>query len=87
MTNKEKAVREAAAALQTAILDARAAGLSVTWPRRFEDLPFIAISETGKGTATVSVAVPAGAGPDAVAKASLAAQTAVDKAPDPPAKK
>ncbi len=44
---KATAVRKAAAALATAISNATAAGISVTWPGRPEDLPAILISETG----------------------------------------
>lgn len=44
---KETAVRDAAATLLTAINEARAAGYSVTYPSRLEDLAAMQISETG----------------------------------------
>lgn len=47
MPNPEQAVRDAAVILHDAILAARAAGLDVQWPNRADDLPAIAISETG----------------------------------------
>lgn len=45
--SKEKTVRDAAAALLTAIHDARKTGLSVEWPGKPEGLATIAISATG----------------------------------------
>jgi len=48
MTAKEKAVREAAAQLATAIEQAAAAGYVVTWPQSADELRRIAISETAK---------------------------------------
>jgi hypothetical protein len=45
MKAKEKAVREAAANLHTAISEASAAGYHVNWPLRHEDLAAIEISE------------------------------------------
>lgn len=48
MNPKEKAVRDAAASLHSAIADARKAGFAVVWPRTVEGLASIAISETGK---------------------------------------
>jgi hypothetical protein len=47
-TKAEKAVRDAAAALDTAIAEAEAAGLSITWPRQRAGLAPIAISATAK---------------------------------------
>lgn len=44
-------VRDAAAILHAAILEAEAGGLHVDWPRRFADLPAIAVSATKKATA------------------------------------
>lgn len=52
MNTREKAVREAAAALSIAIADARSAGLHVQWPHSPEGLNAIAISETKKATVT-----------------------------------
>ena len=48
MNAKEKAVRDAAASLHAAIVDARKAGFAVVWPRAVDGLTSIAISETGK---------------------------------------
>lgn len=48
MNPKEKAVREAAAALHLAFVDARKAGLTITWPRSVEGLAALAVSETAK---------------------------------------
>ncbi|MBN9235095.1 MULTISPECIES: hypothetical protein [Phyllobacteriaceae] len=50
MSQKEKAVREAASALSAAIAEARSAGLHVQWPHSHEGLLAIAISETKKAT-------------------------------------
>lgn len=49
----ETRVREAATALHDAILDARAAGLRVTWPAAPAALPNIAISATAAAAPTV----------------------------------
>jgi hypothetical protein len=89
---KEKAVRDAAAALSTAIVEAREAGLVVTWPKRAEDLPFIAISETDKANVSTQIVVEAKGvepGSPAAATATVEAQKAVDKAvvTEPPAAK
>lgn len=46
--NKEQTIREAAQVLHRAILEGRKAGLVIAWPSRADDLPRIAISETGK---------------------------------------
>lgn len=83
MRAKEKAVRDAAAALQQAVVDARDDGYHVEWPRRFEDLAFIAVSEGGNSKTNVIVTAPAGADPALTAKAAAAAQKAVDKVTDP----
>jgi hypothetical protein len=48
MANNEQAVRDAAAALKTAITEAVAAGYRVEWPSNVAGLDTIAISETGK---------------------------------------
>jgi hypothetical protein len=47
MANIEQAVRDAAAALSTAITEAVAAGYRVAWPSNPTGLDTIAISETG----------------------------------------
>lgn len=47
-TAKEQRIREAAAALHEAILDGKAHGLHVTWPRSADDLATIAVSATAK---------------------------------------
>lgn len=60
--SKEKAVRDAARALKTAIAEAEAEGFRVDWPARAADLDAIGISETGKVKA-----VPAASEPAAVA--------------------
>lgn len=44
---KETAVREAAHLLGDAVREARAAGFTVSWPSRVEDLDSIEISATG----------------------------------------
>lgn len=77
MKAKEKAVRDAAAALATAIADAKEAGFTIAWPRRAEDLAFIQISETAVSHPTVTVT---GAEPAVATKAAAAAQKVVDKA-------
>ena len=46
--SKEKAVRDAAAALKTAIAEAEAAGYRVDWPANAGGLGAIGISETGR---------------------------------------
>jgi hypothetical protein len=46
MTNHEQAVRDAAAALKTAIADATLAGYRIEWPSNAAALDLIAISET-----------------------------------------
>lgn len=84
---KADAVRAAAEKLHEAIIAARADGYHVEWPHRPEALPAIAVSETKKRVATVTVAAPAGTEPEAVAKAGVAAQRAADRVIDPPAKK
>lgn len=58
MSKPEQSVRAAAAALYSAIVTARAAGLFVQWPNRADDLPGIAISETKKATAAAPVVEP-----------------------------
>jgi hypothetical protein len=83
MATKEEKVRTAAAALQIAIADAAEDGFVVEWPRRFEDLAFIAISESGKGKASVILTAPAGSDAEALAKAGAAAQKAADKVLEP----
>ena len=45
MSNLGQAVRDAAAALHTAIAQAEAGGCKVEWPRRASGLPAIAVSE------------------------------------------
>lgn len=45
---KAQAVRDAAIALHAAITDAVAAGSAVQWPRRLEELPAIAVSDTAR---------------------------------------
>lgn len=52
---KAQAVRDAALALHAAITEAVSAGCAVQWPRRAEDLPAIAVSDTAR----VPEAVPA----------------------------
>lgn len=79
MTSKETAVRTAAQTLHDAIMAAREAGLVVHWPHRPEDLPAIAISETGKATVTATVAAVPGTDPAVVEKAGVAAQKAADR--------
>lgn len=47
MADNEQAVRDAAAALKTAIIKATASGYRVDWPGNLAGLDTIAISETG----------------------------------------
>lgn len=53
MNTKEKAVRDAAATLFGALIDARKAGLVVTWPGSPEGLKALAISETARAAPQV----------------------------------
>lgn len=78
MKSKEKAVREAADALQSAIAAAKADGFVIDWPRSPEGLSAIAISETGKASVTVGVNT-RDVDPALAAKAGEAAQAAADK--------
>lgn len=48
MANHEQAVRDAAAALGTALTEATAAGYRIHWPSNAAGLDAIAISETGR---------------------------------------
>lgn len=48
MANHEQAVRDAAVALKTAIVEAEKAGYRVNLPAQVGDLDKVAISETGK---------------------------------------
>jgi capsular polysaccharide biosynthesis protein len=48
MASSEQAVRDAAAELHAAILDAEADGYRIAWPTSAAGLPEIAISETGR---------------------------------------
>lgn len=57
MTHAEK-IRDAAKALHVAIAEGAAAGLTVQWPRRADELPAIAVSETSPRPATVPVEPP-----------------------------
>lgn len=84
MKAKEKAVRDAAAALAVALAEAKEAGLVVTWPARPDGLNSIEISETAKSHPTVTVN---GAHPEVADKATAAAQAAVHKAVETPPKK
>lgn len=88
MSAKEKAVRDAAAALHHAIDQARKAGLVVVWPSSPDGLPGIAINETSKAVSDATVTVVAkGVEPGSAehTKATQAAQKAVNG--DTPAKK
>lgn len=58
MATKEQAVRDAAAALKTAIAEAVAAGYRVDWPGNADDLDKIAISATGAVVEEDSTAQP-----------------------------
>lgn len=82
--SKEDAVRNAAADLKSAIDDAVAAGLRVSWPHRAADLGNIGISETGRVKVATEVLVdPKTAqtvSPAAAQKAANAAQSAAEKA-------
>lgn len=55
----EKDVRAAARRLHAAIMAARRAGLAIAWPSRAEDLPALAISETGRARPDAPAAVAA----------------------------
>jgi hypothetical protein len=77
--SKESAVRDAAAALHATIMEARGAGLVVTWPHRAEDLLAISVSETKKAAVTVAVDGPSDVPAETLAKASAAAQKAADR--------
>lgn len=48
MRKSETNLRKAAEAFDTALTEAAADGLAVTWPRRREDLASLVISETAK---------------------------------------
>ncbi len=48
MTTAETAVREAAILFHAALVRAKDAGLVVAWPHSAEDLPAIAISDSGR---------------------------------------
>jgi len=77
MKNHEKAVREAASALKSAIGEAEKAGYRTTLPANWRDLDAIPVSETAK--ASVTVAVAGNVDSSTVDKAGSAAQKAVDK--------
>ena len=88
MSAKEKAVRDAAAALHAAIVAAKDAGLVVTWPSKPEGLLHLNISETARSNADATVTVVAKGiepGSPEHAKATQAAQKAVNS--EAPAKK
>lgn len=87
MTNKEKAVRDTAAAFTAAIAEAEAAGLHVQWPNTVAGLDGIAISETGAGTVTATVNAPADTANKVVSKATSAATKAAVKEVDKAASK
>lgn len=91
MSAKEKAVRDAAAALHSAIVAAKGSGLVVTWPSNPDGLLHLSISETARATADATVTVVAkGVEPGSPehVKAAQVAQKAVDGAvAEPPAKK
>ena len=80
MTNHEDNVRAAAKRLHAAVVAARQNGLSVAWPSRVDDLPAIAVSETGRPK--VDVTVSADVDPSTAARASAAAQKAAEKVVD-----
>lgn len=84
MINPEKAVRDAAQNFHEALVEAKAAGLAVTWPLTMDALLSISVSETGKvaTTAQVSTAdeVPAEVAGKATAAAQKAAEKVIDKA-------
>lgn len=82
MKNKEKAVRDIAVALLTAIQEAREAGMVVVWPSRPEGLSAIAVSETAKAVTTAQITTDDDV-PDAVlSKATVAATKAAEKVVD-----
>lgn len=83
MSKEETAVRDAANTLYGAIQNARAAGLRVDWPARLEELPQIAVSETSRTAATVTVT--GDVDPAVADKAATAAQKVIDKAAAEPA--
>jgi len=58
MSSAETEVRTAAAALHRAIIEAKASGLTVDWPRSADGLLGIAVSATGKA-APVTAHAPA----------------------------
>lgn len=72
MDNVENNVRDAAAALLTAIAQARKAGYVVQWPDTPDDLARIAVSETASVAASV---VAADAGEVAASEPEPALQT------------
>lgn len=84
MSNPEKAVRDAAQNFHEALIEAKAAGLAVTWPLTIDALLSLSVSETGKIATTVKVStpdeVPAGVTDKAAAAAQKAAEKVVDKA-------
>ena len=87
-TSQETAVRTAAAALLTAINEARAVGLDVRWPSFPGGLAVIAISETGKAkvvpTPTIAAAqTPVAAAAEAPSAAAIEAPVAAPLAKPP----
>lgn len=77
----EKRVRDTAAAFADAVIEAKKAGYSVSWPASPEIAQRVEISETGKGKVTTTVTA-ANVDPAVLAKAQTAAQNAADKVLD-----
>jgi hypothetical protein len=75
----ETRVREAAAALHDAILDARRAGLRVQWPAAPAGLQHIAISATARASAAAVDADPAPAAAPVAPDGPIAAAVAAAK--------
>lgn len=75
----EKRVRDTAAAFADAVIEAKKAGYSVSWPASPEIAQRVEISETGKGKAALTVTAGANVSPSVSDKAQRAGQAAVDK--------
>ncbi|KQT03213.1 MULTISPECIES: hypothetical protein [unclassified Rhizobium] len=79
MSNPEKAVRDAAQNFHEALVEAKTAGLAVTWPLTMDALLSLSVSETGKVSTTVQVNASDEVPVEVADKAALAAQKAADK--------
>lgn len=85
--NKDRAVRDAAVKLHEAIVAANDDGFFTSWPRRYEELPTINVSETARKVATVQVTAGAEVPDEVVAKATEKATKLVGKEIDKAAEK